>query len=134
MAKQAISFSARSMSNLLENKHFLCQIFSKNPTISVMLLFSFLFSQRGKTILWKKRNDWKRFKPPRLQSFHFCFCDGYNRRSGEHLAVMSVQRTEFSRALQSQSHARFGGLVLPLRPATWMFRFHHSTPFPYKCW
>lgn len=121
MAKQAVSFSARSMPHLLENKHFLCQIFFKNPVISVMLLFSFLFSQRGKNILWKKRSDWKRLKPPRLRSFHFCFCDECNQRSREHLAVMSVQRTELSRASQSQSHMEFGGLVLPPGAATGMF-------------
>lgn len=90
-------------------------IFFLNPIVSVTLLFSFLFSRRGKNILWKKRNYWKRFKPPRLLSFHFCFCEGYNERSRENLAVISVQTNEFRRVAQSRLQVEFGGLVLPPR-------------------
>lgn len=105
------------MSHLLDNKHFLCKIFYKNPIINVML-FSFLFSRRGKNILWKKRNYWKIFKPPSLLSFHFCFCEGYNERSRKNSAVMSVLTNEFRRVAQSRLHVAFGGPVLPPRAPT----------------
>lgn len=139
---QKISVENNKTGNLIQCKEhapltwqqtFPLQDILKNPVINVTLLFSFLFSRRGKNILWKKRNNWKIFKPPGLLSFHFCFSEGYNERSRETSAVMSVQTNGFRSIAQSRLCVAFGGLVLPQRAPTGVFWSYHSTHFPHKC-
>lgn len=74
-----------------------------------------------KIFFGKKRNNWKRFKPPGLLSFHFCFSEGYNKRSRETSAVMSVQTNGFRSIAQSRLCVAFEGLVLPQRAPTGVF-------------